>query len=173
MGLDQYVNIRRPQSRNNMTGAKWLSDRKLRKMSKRRRKAALRDANSTQATPRAFFMDWPFQRLYLCKARKPARTWYRLVSDDQELLYWRKFNPLQGWFEQHYDIDNCGAVNITTELLNRLEADMLAGNLHSTSGFFYGGEWEQSEIIDRLNNDLPVMRQALAEGERIYYTCWY
>lgn len=90
-----------------------------------------------------------------------------------ELFYWRKFNPLQGWFEANFNIQNCETVSLSLAILDKLEYDMNAEHLKSTSGFFYGGEWDQSEIKEALVPGLEAARNAIDSGSHVGYYCNY
>lgn len=59
-----------------------------------------------------------------------------------EIMYFRKFNALQGWMEDLYrskggtEEFNCVAVELTGEDLNRLYDDLNNNRLEPRSGFF-------------------------------------
>ena len=99
-------------------------------------------------------------------------------QDDAQLHYWRKHPNLHGWMTQLYrekggtaDDFNCVNLQLTESDIDRLEADLRAGNLPSTSGFFFG-ETDGSEFAD----DLEFIRKArdtLRGGRAVYYTSWW
>ena len=97
------------------------------------------------------------------------------VEDEpgEEIYYWRKFNPLQGWFEEHHNLDNCEEIVLTLEILDQIEADARDGKMKSTEGFFYGGEWNQEEIMEALMPGLKVAHKAINEGQTITYHAWW
>ena len=95
-----------------------------------------------------------------------------------ELHYWRKHPNLHGWMARLYhekggqDIwFNCVNLVLTTEDLDRLEADIRAGNLPSTSGFFFG-ESDGSEVEDDLRF-IAKARETIAEGLTVYSSSWW
>ena len=97
-------------------------------------------------------------------------------SESEEVAYWRKQNALQGWFEKNYNIENCGEVILTEEVVNKLLVDLENQILEPTEGFFYGSdkplsdEWfkdmhkEWSDILSQIK---------MNPGYEYYYTCWY
>jgi hypothetical protein len=100
------------------------------------------------------------------------------VEQDGELHYWRKHPNLHGWMERLYrekggqDASfNCVNLLLTADDLNRLEADIRAGNLPPTSGFFFG-ESDGSEVEDDLRF-IAKAREAMAEGLIVYYSSWW
>jgi len=114
---------------------------------------------------------------YVSKTTKP-----------KELAYWRKHPNLHGWFEQEWrsnqysvqtvdasepvdpDTDQFNGVQleITWDMLERLEYDVINGELPGTSGFFFGNNAD----ADYYEQDLEFIRQARAElflGLRVFY----
>lgn len=94
-----------------------------------------------------------------------------------ELHYWRKHPNLHGWMESLYfekggtDTFNCITLALTAEDLDRLEADVRAGHLPPTSGFFFG-ESDGSESEDDLMF-IASARAAIAEGKTVFYDSWW
>lgn len=95
-----------------------------------------------------------------------------------ELHYWRKHPNLHGWMEHLYrlkggkDVNfNCATVRLTLEDLANLEADISAGRLPESSGFFFG-ESDGSERDDDLAF-VAAARTAIAEGKAVYYDSWW
>lgn len=100
------------------------------------------------------------------------------VENYGELHYWRKHPNLHGWMERLYRAKggqdatfNCVNLVLTPEDLDRLEADIRAGNLPRTSGFFFG-ESDGSEVEDDLRF-IAKARSAIAEGLTVYYSSWW
>jgi len=72
------------------------------------------------------------------------------IAEPRELASWRKHPNLQGWMERLWVEKNPGAdeetgymfngveLELTWEDLDRLEADVIAGQLPDTKGFFFG-----------------------------------
>jgi hypothetical protein len=95
----------------------------------------------------------------------------------EELHYWRKHPNLHGWMEALYyeksgtELFNCVALVLTSEDLDRLEADVRAANLPHTEGFFFG-ESDGSETEDDLAF-IAKARKALAEGLTVFYYAWW
>lgn len=100
----------------------------------------------------------------------------------KDLAYWRKHPNLHGWMQNLWEKRGCpgieGHVNegmfngieleLTWEDLERLEQDILAGQLPSTRGFFFGDE---SDDYYR-EQDLKFVREAKADilvGLKVFY----
>ena len=97
-----------------------------------------------------------------------------------ELAYWRKHPKLQGWMERlwveknpsyeeevKYPFNNV-ELELTWEDLDRLEADVKAGNLPKTRGFFFGDDSDDHYKQDDLN----FIKAAKAEvflGLKVFY----
>lgn len=96
------------------------------------------------------------------------------VTKPKELAYWRKHPNLHGWFRNEWESQgNTGDFNgdqleITWDMLERLEYDVINGELPGTSGFFFGNNAD----ADYYEQDLEFIRQARAElflGLRVFY----
>ena len=110
------------------------------------------------------------------------------VGKPKELAYWRKHPNLHGWFEQEwrsnqYSVQSVNAnepvdpdtdqfngiqLEITWDMLERLEYDVINGELPGTSGFFFGSNAD----ADYYKQDLEFIQQARAElflGLRVFY----
>lgn len=111
---------------------------------------------------------------------------YETKSSNQpeptELAYWRKHPNLHGWMEKLWEEKGCpgveGHVNegmfngieleLTWDDLERLEQDILEGQLPQTRGFFFGDD--ASEYY--REQDLEFVRKAKADiflGLRVFY----
>ncbi|MEW5704410.1 MAG: phosphoglycerate kinase [Pseudomonadota bacterium] len=100
------------------------------------------------------------------------------TDDYARLHYWRKHPNLHGWMENLYrekggaaECFNCVSVELASEDLDRLEADVRAGNLPETSGFFFGAS-DGTEVEDDLAF-IAKARQAISEGESVFYSSWW
>ena len=96
------------------------------------------------------------------------------VSRPRELAYWRKHPNLHGWFQQEWESQgNTGSFNgdeleITWDMLDRLESDVREERLPATRGFFFG----DSSDDHYREQDLEFCREARASlflGERVFY----
>jgi len=96
------------------------------------------------------------------------------VTKPKELAYWRKHPNLHGWFHREWASQgNTGDFNgdqleITWDMLERLEYAVVNDELPGTSGFFFG---EGADDYYR-NQDLEFIKQARAElflGLRVFY----
>ena len=107
----------------------------------------------------------------------PARPVDFETRDAAELHYWRKHPNLHGWMQGLYgekggtQTFNCTPVLLTIADLDRLEADIRAGNLPPTSGFFFG-ETDGSETNDDLEF-IAKARGAIANGKTVFYDSWW
>jgi hypothetical protein len=96
------------------------------------------------------------------------------VVKPREIAYWRKHPGLHGWFQQEWAaLGNEGDFNgdeleITWDMLERLEKDVREGNLPDTQGFFFG-DMANGYYRDQ---DLEFIRNARAEmfmGLKVFY----
>lgn len=95
-----------------------------------------------------------------------------------ELFYWRKFNALHGWMEQLYRLKggakesfNCTTVRLTSEDLDRLERE--ANTLQPVAGFFFGEQTIYPEDLESVADFIAKAREALADGQAVYYDSWW
>lgn len=94
-----------------------------------------------------------------------------------EIAYWRKHPNLHGWFTRLWlsknptskagDFNQVG-LPLTKGDLNRLEKDIIAHKLPSTSGFFFGGDSDEYYYTA----DLEFIRNARAKLKD-GYAVWY
>jgi hypothetical protein len=101
-------------------------------------------------------------------------------SNCSELAYWRKHPNLHGWMEHLYrekgGIDesfNCVPIELTMEDLNRLEEDIKDGSLPETGGFFFGSSRGNDEEVHRDLMFVKEARNAIMEGDRVFYESWW
>jgi len=96
------------------------------------------------------------------------------IQKPREIAYWRKHPNLHGWFaEQWRSQGNKGDFNgdeleITWDMLERLEYDILESNLPKTQGFFFGNSADD----DYREQDLEFIKNARAElfmGLKVFY----
>lgn len=100
-----------------------------------------------------------------------------------ELAYWRKHNALHNWMETRFlerggsGTFNCVPLQLTTEDLDRLEADVKGRNLEPTVGFFFGSpEYSEEDWAETEKQDLAFVEKArehLAQGYAVYYNSWW
>jgi len=99
------------------------------------------------------------------------------------LAEWRKHNRLQGWMEKLFENKtgkpknelNCQKLYLTKEDVEALASDINSQKLPKTNGFFYGNDsYERYEIL-QTNDEIFIERakEALSEGLKVYYTCWW
>ena len=98
----------------------------------------------------------------------------KTVTKPREIAYWRKHSSLHGWFKQEWESEgNSGDFNgdeleITWDMLERLEYDIREGNLPLTKGFFFGNPADD----EYYNDDLEFVKNARAElfmGLKVFY----
>ena len=97
-----------------------------------------------------------------------------------EVAYWRKHPNLHGWMQNLYDMKggtssdfNGDCVVLDSEDLDNLEDDIKAGNLPDTSGFFFGESANNDEENDYDLLFVTKAREAIANGNTVYYTSWW
>ena len=101
-------------------------------------------------------------------------------TEDRELHYWRKHPNLHGWMESLYYLKggqaesfNCVNVELDLDDLDQLEKHIEEGRLPETSGFFFGvSDQEDWQVKDDLEF-VRQAREAIANGEYVYYTSWW
>lgn len=117
-------------------------------------------------------------------------------EENIELAYWRKHNRLQGWMEQLWEDKgrpneqkggfNCVELEITLSDLEQLEAHVENKSLPETEGFFFGDDsfsWENDDGKPFEDGDyyhketdlnfIKEAREAIADGQEVYYNCWW
>lgn len=97
-----------------------------------------------------------------------------------ELFYWRKFNALHGWMENLYRLKggtavsfNCNTVRLDAKDLDRLEMDTGNNKLVPINGFFFGEQTIYPEDLESIALFIAKARQALADGNAVYYDSWW
>ncbi len=119
---------------------------------------------------------------YAYAAAKADADWEK--GEHREIAYWRKHPNLQGWMEQLWNskgrpslqqystnedvMFNGVELELTWDDLEALENDIVAGNLPSTSGFFFGSNSDEYY----RQEDLAFVKQAKAElfsGLKVFY----
>ncbi len=95
-----------------------------------------------------------------------------------DLHYWRKHPNLHGWMQNLYDMKggtspdfNGDCVVLDSEDLDNLEQDIKDGNLPDTTGFFFGNTQGDEDEDDLLF--VKEAREAIANGNTVYYTSWW
>jgi hypothetical protein len=98
----------------------------------------------------------------------------------QDLFYWRKHHLLHSWMENLYrqkggtdEMFNCVPVRLTEADLAALETAINAGTLPPTTGFFFGNYAPDAETLKQDMEFIALARQALAEGDAVYYDSWW
>lgn len=98
------------------------------------------------------------------------------VQRPREIAYWRKHPNLHGWMEQLWisrgghnsEHFNGAELELTWDDIMALEADILAGRLPPTTGFFFGDNAD----AEYREQDLEFCAAARAElflGQRVFY----
>tara|TARA_Y100000310_G_C20466350_1_gene707834 strand:- start:418 stop:774 length:357 start_codon:yes stop_codon:yes gene_type:complete len=108
------------------------------------------------------------------------------IKDGEVVATWRKHPNLQGWMENLWHEKggvetgenpfgsdfNCVDLQLTLEDIDQLEHDITEGLLPETGGFFFGGNSDE----EYKKTDLEFCenaRQALEDGEEVFYTSWW
>ena len=93
--------------------------------------------------------------------------------DKEEIKYYRKNNQLQGFFERHYDQQNCEPTPITVETCDLLLKELEEG-LPEAQGFFYGNYAMDEEEIQDMKELFEAIKRDILEYDYHYeYDCWY
>jgi hypothetical protein len=117
--------------------------------------------------------------MYVCTSlEKPDSAVDFDVKAAERLHYWRKHPNLHGWMENLYrekggreDSFNCVNLQLDSDDLDRLEADVKGGCLPLTAGFFFG-ESDGKESDDDLAF-IAKAREALCAELTVFYTSWW
>jgi hypothetical protein len=98
----------------------------------------------------------------------------RTVERPREIAYWRKHPNLHGWFRAEWESEGNGGdfngdeLEITWDMLERLEYDVINGELPQTEGFFFGNPADAEYRTD----DLEFIKNARTElfmGLKVFY----
>tara|TARA_R100001244_G_scaffold104496_2_gene77510 strand:- start:186 stop:551 length:366 start_codon:yes stop_codon:yes gene_type:complete len=109
---------------------------------------------------------------------KWSKDYKTKTTVDKQIMYWRKHNRLQGWFENfHADVIECKDVYVSLDDILLLEKAIDNKELPQTEGFFYGGdsyedykEWGYEEQDQKF---LQLAKKAINEDYEIIYGCSY
>ena len=98
----------------------------------------------------------------------------------EELAYWRKHHDLHGWMEKLYrnkggdkESFNCVPVRLTEFDLDALQFDLLNDALPETQGFFFGTNPPDLESLKEDLEFIQKARDAIKEGDAVYYDSWW
>ena len=98
----------------------------------------------------------------------------------EELFYWRKHHDLHGWMENLYRDKggkcksfNCVPVRLHERDLDALQIDLLNGALPQTTGFFFGDNPPDDESLKEDLKFIQKARDAIADGDAVYYDSWW
>ena len=102
------------------------------------------------------------------------------VIEREEIAYWRKFNHLQGWMEALYrekggdkDDFNCVYVRLEQADLDRLKVALDNKQLVHTPGFFFGGDEMHEWDVEATEQFIEDAKQALLDGDAVFYYSWW
>ncbi len=97
-----------------------------------------------------------------------------------EMFYWRKHHDLHGWMERLYyrkggaaSSFNCVPVRLTEEDLLELELDIKTNHLPATVGFFFGNNPPDDDSASEDMKFLSAAREAIQQGDAVYYDSWW
>jgi hypothetical protein len=98
----------------------------------------------------------------------------------EEMFYWRKHHDLHGWMEKLYrnkggdkESFNCVKVRLYPHDLDALQFDLLNNMLPETTGFFFGDNPPDDESLSNDLKFIQAARDAIAEGDAVYYDSWW
>lgn len=104
-------------------------------------------------------------------------------GDGDDVWYGRKTNEIHGWMQRKSgnpaDEFNIVPLELTEELLQQLHKDLCeqmtlqTGVLASTSGSFFGGSNNTADIEASVLELITETREALSEGQYVYYYSWW
>lgn len=100
------------------------------------------------------------------------------TPETREISTWRKHPNLHGWMEQLYRRKggsapefNCVNVQLEPADIDALGADILAGRLPVTTGFFFGTSLPGEEVHDLAF--IEAARESFEEGYAVFYNAWW
>ena len=124
-------------------------------------------------------------------------------GEEESLADWRKHNRLHGWMEERWEDKgrpnfkssdsqpmgdfNCVPLELTSNDLDVLEADINDKTMPETGGFFFGDDsfsWDEDDDGNKLpecdyyykKDDMQFIedaRRAIKEGKKVYYNSWW
>lgn len=107
-------------------------------------------------------------------------------KEKQEIGYWRKHNALHGWMcdlweergrprqNKNDPSFNCVPLQLNAKHLDRLEQDIIGGNLPETQGFFFGDDSRGDDYYkEKTLEFIATARQAIKEGKKVFYDSWW
>ena len=101
-------------------------------------------------------------------------------SKIEEIFYWRKHHDLHGWMENLYrakggdkESFNCVKVRLTDTDLDNLMIDVMNKKLPATRGFFFGDNPQDDESVMNDLKFITLAKQAIREGDAVYYDSWW
>ena len=102
------------------------------------------------------------------------------VIPSTKIFYWRKFNALHAWMQDLYRMKggtagsfNCNTVRLDAKDLDRLEMDTGNNKLVPINGFFFGEQTIYPEDLESVTAFIAKAREALADGQAVYYDSWW
>ena len=111
---------------------------------------------------------------------------FEIVKDEEghskieEIFYWRKHHDLHGWMENLYrakggtkESFNCVPVRLSDTDLDNLMIDVMNKKLPQTTGFFFGDNPQDSESVINDLKFIALAKEAIQEGDAVYYDSWW
>lgn len=98
----------------------------------------------------------------------------------EEIYYWRKHPDLHGWMEALYrqkggaeEAFNCTPVRLREADLDALEVAVRGQQLPLTRGYFFGLSGRDEDEVAADLEFIQFARDALRNGNAVYYTSWW
>jgi len=117
------------------------------------------------------------------KVKEASGEEYTTVDSGQE-FYWRKHSRLQEFMDRLWrdkgntETFNCQNMDLTEDDLLLLQ-DAIANNYDDhpcEGGFFWGHQWQEEAVQEYKAEDTEFVQAALEavrDGERVIYSCWW
>ena len=109
----------------------------------------------------------------------PFETTLKPGVEKFDVHYFRKHHDLHGWMADLYKAKNgagesfnCDPVALSSEDLDRLEADVRDGTLPNTSGFFFG-QGNTFGYKEETLQCITKLREHIAQGHTVFYDSWW
>lgn len=120
--------------------------------------------------------EWAIDDETIAKPGEAGRSEDSVLND---FFYWRKHHDLHGWMQELYasrggtESFNCIPIRLYPEDLDALAADIRAGVLPETTGFFFGNNPPDEDSMVEDLKFVEEARQYIADGFAVYYDSWW
>lgn len=95
------------------------------------------------------------------------------MNGNEEIYYYRKHADLNGllekiWKKDHTENFNCSDMEITDDVVKKIEEVVNSSEQKKYTGFFWG-ESTKEQWADTKNKLIPLLKEHLRKGDKITY----